>query len=371
MPKHGEKIHKRKDGRWEGRYKTGTTCQGKTKYSSVYGKTYAEVKKKLTDVHSGELFSFNRSNVSFSYVTQQWFLTYKHKFKKSTAHKYEFLITKHILPDLGALKIQKITVIDLNNFAEIKLDSGGLNSSKKLSKSYVRSIMLIVNSIMNFAAQEGLCMPLKSKIYKPIPDKKELIVLNSNELKLLEERLESDFSLTAIGTLIAMKTGLRIGEVCALTWDDIDFENKILHVRNTVSRVRNESDLKSKTKLILDTPKTTSSLRDIPFTDSLDTILKTAFKTSTSKFIISDNEAFVSPRTFEYRYHALLRKYDLPDVNFHVLRHSFATRCIECGVDVKSLSEILGHSNVSITLNTYVHSSIEMKRKQLEKIFEA
>lgn len=172
---------------------------------------------------------------------------------------------------------------------------------------------------------------------------------------------------TKLGILISLNTGLRIGEVCALSWDDIDFERQIFHIRSTVARVKS-MDSGVNSKLIIDKPKTKSSLRDIPIPSKLLTILVSMKKQSKGKYVVSAENSFVSPRTYEYRYHKILDEYNIPSVNYHTLRHTFATRCIEVGVDVKTLSEILGHANVSITLNTYVHSSMELKRQQLEKL---
>ena len=164
-----------------------------------------------------------------------------------------------------------------------------------------------------------------------------------------------------------MNTGLRISEVCALRWNDIDFEAEILHVRSTVARVKGEGG-DCATKLIIDRPKTKASLRDIPISRKLMGALISLYKKRKSEYVVSKKVGFVSPRTYEYRFHKIMMQYDMPAVNYHALRHTFATRCIELGVDVKTLSEILGHANVSITLNTYVHSSMERKREQLEKL---
>ena len=170
--------------------------------------------------------------------------------------------------------------------------------------------------------------------------------------------------------MISLNTGLRLSEICALKWSDIDFENAILHVRTTVARVRNTGE-GSKTKLIIDRPKTKSSFRDIPISSYLMKMLVSLYEKRKSEYVVSDQEGFISPRTYSYRFHKVLEKYNVKQVNYHALRHTFATRCIEHGVDVKTLSEILGHSNASITLNTYVHSSMERKREQLEKLTTA
>lgn len=172
---------------------------------------------------------------------------------------------------------------------------------------------------------------------------------------------------TSAGILISLNTGLRIGEVCALKWSNIDFDKAILHVRSTVARIKNTDDSKS-TKLIIDTPKTKSSIRDIPISNKVMNVLKALHENSKSEYVVSEKAGFVSPRTYEYRFHKVLDECQIQPINYHALRHTFATRCIELGVDVKTLSEILGHSNVSVTLNTYVHSSMERKREQLEKL---
>lgn len=367
MARHGEKIRKRKDGRWEGRYKTGNDDNGRTIYASVYGKSYAEAKEKLKIAESSKNKSLHKNNkIMFSYAVEQWYENQKIKFKKATAHKYKYLIEKHILPSLGSTRIDLLNNNIINEFAGRKLENGSLDGKKGLSKTYVRSMMLIISSVMNYAAEEGWCMPLTSKIYKPTPEKKELLILNENEQSILERNLIHNLSFTAIGILITLQTGLRIGEICALTWDDFDFDNKILYVRSTVSRVNNPDG--EGTILVIDSTKTEASVRAIPFSSILRDLLLSIRKKSISKYVVSERKKFISPRTFEYRYHRLMTQFNLPNINYHALRHTFATRCIEYGVDVKSLSEILGHSNVSITLNTYVHSSMNLKRAQIEKL---
>ena len=158
---------------------------------------------------------------------------------------------------------------------------------------------------------------------------------------------------------------MRIGEVCALRWSDIDFENRIIKVRSTIIRVKGAN---GKTYDEIGPAKTDASIRDIPIYNKLFIPLLKMRKLSNSPYVISEKMDFVNKRTFEYRYHKILKNASIRDINYHALRHSFATRCIECGVDVKSLSEFMGHSNVSVTLNTYVHSSMELKKMQIEKL---
>lgn len=368
MSRHGEKIRKRKDGRWEGRYKIGNDEKGKTLYKSIYGKTYTDVKSKLKEFERSSSYeaTIKQNRKTFFQCIEAWFCSVKFSLKKSTIHKYEYIISKHILPELGNIPLSNIDSNTLNSFAERKLEKGGLNSGKGLSKSYVRTMMLIISAALDFAAEEGWCKNISSKIHKPSPDKCELQILSDIEQYRLEKKLVENLSATTMGMLITLKTGLRIGEICALKWEDFDFTNNILYVRSTVSRIKNPSG--KGTILVIDTPKTHSSMRAIPFNNELKRNLIKIKNNSKSCYVVSDKEGFLSPRTFEYRYHKFMKQYQFPALNYHALRHSFATRCIEYGVDVKSLSEILGHANVSITLNTYVHSSMDLKRAQLNKL---
>lgn len=165
---------------------------------------------------------------------------------------------------------------------------------------------------------------------------------------------------------------MRIGEICALKLSEIDFEDRTIHINNTVSRIPFETKdhWQPKTKLLLSNAKTSTSNRVIPITSTLYNILL-EMKNSESEYLIKGAAyPYTDPRTLQYFFKKTLKKCNLRDINFHALRHSFATRCIESGMDIKSLSEILGHSNVNITLNTYVHSTVILKRKQLEAMID-
>lgn len=369
MSKRGDNIRKRKDGRWEGRYKKGRKPDGSIQYGSIYGKSYREVKSRLSEIAKTPLFTpSSPKEKTFSDVLELWMENSQIRLKGGTINKYRNMIDTHIAPELGNVKISAVSSTLINNYLRQKLQNGRLDNKGGLSPSYVRSIMLIINAAIKFAVAEQLCPPLKTPILKPSNSKTEITVLSVEEQKKLENYLCCELDSTKAGVFISLHTGLRIGEVCALSWDDIDFKNKVIKIRHTVARVRNDDGTKKLTKLIIDGPKTQSSARDIPISTSLLPILEEAHMLSVSSYVISENAQFTSPRTYEYRYHRLLDKSGIASVNYHTLRHTFATRCIEAGVDVKSLSEILGHSNVGITLNTYVHSSMDLKRTQLEKL---
>lgn len=371
MPKKGENIRKRADGRWEGRYKVDTPTDSKTKYHSVYGKTYKEVKDKIRLITSQPALLNEKKQqqpILIKEVITQWLNSSKSIHKGATEVRYEYLIEKHIIPELGDVPLSSVTSSMLTSFMNRKLEQGSLNGKEALSPAYVRSIMSVTLSILQFAVNEGLCQPLNINLQKPSTDKRELEVLSVFDQNRLESALLNNINETKLGILISLNTGLRIGEVCALSWNDIDFENQIFHIRSTVARVKSDDERNGMTKLIIDKPKTKSSLRDIPIPSKLIPILVFMKQRATGIYVVSNNNCFISPRTYEYRYHKILDDCNIPSVNYHTLRHTFATRCIEVGVDVKTLSEILGHANVSITLNTYVHSSMELKRQQLEKL---
>lgn len=370
MAKRGENIHKRKDGRWEGRIIIDRDTTGKAIYKSIYGKSYSEVKQKLVNKIKKQELTNDLNTESyreylFKDVLILWLKNNRIKFKGATENKYQYLIDTHIIPALGDIKLSKISAITVNNFLENKLLNGRIDKNGGLSNSYVKTMMQIITSTLNFAAEENMCKPLSSRIIKPKTEIRSIKILTPYEQKKLEQELIIDMDCTKLGILISLYAGLRIGEICALKWENIDLNNQVICIRSTIARVLDDS---KKSILIIDKPKTKSSTRDIPIASLLLPYLYEMNKKRSSDFVVSDRSDFISPRTYEYRYHKILKKSGLPPINYHALRHSFATRCIEVGVDVKSLSEMLGHSNVSITLNTYVHSSMDLKRSQIEKL---
>lgn len=308
-----------------------------------------------------------RKDYLFEEVLQLWIDNNRIRQKGATVNKYQYMIRRHILPELGGRKLSELTAPLINSFLTRKLLDGRLDKGGGLSPSYVQSLTLIIRSALKFAADEQMCKPLLSPIYKPAAMKKELGILSLEEQRRLERYLAEHPNPTGLAVLLSLHAGLRIGEVCALSWEDLDLTEQVIHVRHTVARVQQAQDAEA-TSLIIDHPKTRASLRDIPISSFLLPSLREAGPSAKKGYVASGQERFVSPRSLEYRYHCLLQKCGVRRVNYHALRHTFATRCVEAGVDVKSLSEILGHANVSVTLNTYVHSSMAMKRVQMEKL---
>lgn len=371
MPRRGDNIRKRKDGRWEARYVKDDYADHPKKYGSVYGKTYQEAKEKRDlIIKQGQMQKPLSGNLLFKDILEFWQDSNRVRLKEASVSRYQNLIDTHILPELGSRRMDQLSATVINRYLAAKLEKGRIDGSGGLSASYVRSITLIISSAINYGAEEHLCSPLSAPITKPSPLQKELSILSIVQQDVLENALMDNMNEEKFLIYITLYTGLRIGEACALRWEDISLESKLLYVRQTVSRVWYSEGDKKRSKLIVSSPKTKSSLRCIPICSKLYDVLKNYPYWKRCGYILPNpnNGGFTSPRTFEYRYKRILKQTGLNPVSYHTLRHTFATRCIERGVDIKSLSEVLGHADASITLKTYVHSSIELKRAQLEKL---
>lgn len=193
-------------------------------------------------------------------------------------------------------------------------------------------------------------------------------VLSISEQEKLERVLREDLSFSNLGILLCLYTGIRIGEVCALTWKDIIAEEQILSVNKTMQRLQQLNGFERKTRIVISSPKSECSIRRIPLPDSIYHLLQSNRCSDDSYILTGRINKFVEPRTMENRFKKVLRLAGVQDTNFHTLRHTFATRCVELGFDIKSLSEILGHASVNITLNRYVHPSMELKQKNMNML---
>ena len=369
MSKKGENIRKRADGRWEGRYRNGYGKNGRPRYSSVYGKTYGEVRKKLSDTRNAKnVYSpLLSKSVTFGDASARWLNANGVRLKEATKSKYAFMLNRHILPYLAPTKLSELDPTQINLFLKDKLNNGSAKG-KGLSPSYVRTMAIIIGAVMGYASSEGLCPPVQNKIYKPKATKKKVAVLSKTDLQRLETHLNIAPPNIKLGILICLNTGLRIGELCALSKKDIDLKSKVINVNRTVSKINRSPSSFGNSHYTLDTPKTETSLRAIPINSSLYPHIKTAIEQNKNEYLVSDTDGFMSPARFYYHYKAFLKKAGLPPINFHALRHTFATQCVNAGVDIKTLSTILGHSSVAVTLDIYVHPSEENTKRQLEKL---
>ena len=371
MPRRGENIRKRKDGRWEGRYIKGRSVYGQAVYGSVYGKSYLDVKQKLS-VQSNKAkkqeLSDQLSCMTFREILFLWLANSKIKLRSQTYAKYFSMIENHLADSIGRNKLSKIGAPIINSFLESKIDNGRKDGKGGLSTSYVKTLGFIIQAAHALAVQLGYCQPLSGDIFSPSRKKVGYMALSVEEQKRLENYVMEDMDGYKLGILLCLHTGLRIGELCGLQWNDIDVNERLITVSKSLQRVKNLERQKDepKTFLKLVEPKTLSSYRSIPIPSYLISVLE-KYMSSPFAFVIADATGdCTDPRTYQNHFKRYLKDCLLPDVNFHALRHSFATRCIEVGMDVKSLSELLGHASVNITLNTYVHSSLEQKRNQVE-----
>ena len=199
--------------------------------------------------------------------------------------------------------------------------------------------------------------------------KHEIEVLSKANQKRIMNYVRENFTFKNLGVYICLSSGIRIGEICALTWNDINTEAGIIYVRKTIQRIYIIENDNRHTELLLDTPKTKNSIRDIPMTKDLLKMLKPLKKILNNNYFVLTNDAKpTEPRTYRNYYKKLMESLKIPELKFHGLRHSFATRCIESNCDYKTVSVILGHSNISTTLNLYVHPNLEQKKKCIDQM---
>ncbi len=363
MARRGENIYKRKDGRWEGRYKSGFKPDGSIKYASVYAKSYAEVKALLSEKRIITAENPASCDLTVNNLFEQWFDNIRLKVKESTYANYYMKYEKHILPALGGLLYEKLTAEKLNDFIITKIKSG-------LSSKYAADIAGVIKSVCRFAHMRYGYADKSENMTIPKGRVQEKVMLDKSEQAILIDYLTKNPTSSNMGILLSLSTGLRVGELCALMWSDIDLKKRIITVRHTMQRIHN---IDGGTKLVITSPKSDSSVRDIPLPEFMVPLLKN-IRSADNTFLLSGTNKIVEPRTMQYRLKSILKRLKLSDVSFHSLRHLFATNCIAVGFDVKTLSEILGHSSVEITLNRYVHSSMERKTecmKLLAKSFLA
>ncbi len=367
MSRRGANIYKRKDGRWEGRIVDEGAEKGERKYRSVYGENYNDVKAKLDLMKKswkpeGEPVKGSMADVMYTWMKEKGPL-----WKKSTYAAYRQVTDKYIIPCLGNVRADKVDGRALMDFAEsIRREA----EDEPVSEEYIRNICGIALRALRYVKKkyhyaieipENQIMPIK-RGQVMLPGEKDMAVL---EKYLLENAQDN----TCLGILIAFYTGMRIGEICALTWEDVSLTEGVIYIRRNLQRVKTGAgDVgKSSTEILVQAPKTSASFRIIPIPPVLAPLLKKYRREDGEYIIKGKKKAWVEPRTLQYRFARILESCGIEGFHFHMLRHAFATRCMDKGFDAKSLSEILGHSSVQVTLNLYVHSSLQHKKELMEK----
>lgn len=281
-----------------------------------------------------------------------WLKNQKIYLKYSTFTNYCNISHNQIIPNLGDYEVDQLNNDILQEFILNRLKQGRCDGKGGISQKYAQDIIAVLK----------LTLGKEVEIQLPYSSPKEVEIFEKTDQVTLINSLQSKITNKNFGILLTIHTGLRIGELCALKWSDINFDTQLLHINKTMIRTYTKED---GSKLNITAPKTRSSIRTIPLNKW---IMQYAvlLRGSDNEYIVTGKEKYIEPNKYRLYYNRQLKDLDLPHRKFHSLRHTFATRCIECGCDYKSLSELLGHSNVSITMNLYVHPQMELKRKCVE-----
>ena len=300
----------------------------------------------------------------FKKVVELWQADKQQYVKKSTFAAYSLLITNHLLPAFAGNA--DIHEEDVQQFVFKKLGEG-------LSQKSVKDILIVLKMVLRFGVKYNLIAHHQIDIRFPTErERQEVEVLSKANQRKIMEFVKSNFTFQNLGIYICLSAGLRIGEVCALTWDDIDTEQGVIYVTKTIQRIYLVGEIEKRTEVIIDTPKSKNSIREIPMTRDLLRIVKPLKKVVNGSFyVLTNSVAPTEPRTYRNYYKRLMKQLNIPALKFHGLRHSFATRCIESNCDYKTVSVLLGHSNISTTLNLYVHPNMEQKKRCVEQMFKA
>lgn len=368
MGRHGENIRKRKDGRWEARYMVYDVQKEKKVGKSVYGHTYDEAKKKRADIMyllenpPAKTQQAVIKNILFDKAAEQWLDAVKARkdLKPSTFEKYSMVYHTHLKGALGKAGLDELT----DSFIKEKI-SDHLSVTMP-SFNTQKGIYCVLNQILKYASvyYSSVLPSIQKPVLKAVP--KPIKVFTKTEQSKLFTTLYHQIDLFKMAVLLCIFTGLRIGELCSLKWSDIDTENKIFTVKRTVQRLYINDSI-TKTALVETVPKSCHSMREIPLPNS---IMKLLLNFQNDKEYIFGGNKPLDPKTMRNHYKKILEEAGIPYKTFHTLRHTYATNSVENGVDTKSLCELLGHSSVQITLNYYMHPSIETKRRQADKLYD-
>ena len=346
------KIYFRKDGKFEIRYHYGYKENDIPNYRSVYGKSKKEVIDNYRNViddllGKNDLLIYDKTYIG--YDINSWLNSAKIKNKKSTYSNYQYIIKSRIIPKFANVRKKSISLEIINKFTLELICEG-------LKEKTIKDILILLQQILKYG-------DIHIKIPMPKVPRNEIQILKKDEQIKLEKELINNLNEKTFGIYFGLYTGLRIGELCALQWKNIDLKNKKVKIKKTLIRIKNpDENSRKKTIVIIDEPKSLTSIREIPIPNFLIPLMNNLSKDTTpDTFLVSGTEKFIETRTYFNNYKKILIRIDLRFYNFHALRHTFATRCIERGFDPKTLSEILGHSSVKITLERYVHPNYKNK----------
>lgn len=348
--------------KWELRIILGYKEDGSTIYTSLFTNGYPNIEIRKAN----EAIENTIDSIRYEKIIEMWLKNHRMSVKDQTIQKYENIIRLYIMPNLGHYDIQMIDAHLINEFIQdLKRDkqSGGY----QLSLSTIKSTISVIKSTINYAEILGYHINLRGKILYPKNySNTKTKTLSKEERVVLESYLVDNLSPIHLGILLCLYCGFRIGEICALKWKDIDLSKNVININYTMQRIKCDETFR-KTKIVLCKPKSQHSCRQVPIPHDIISFLKYQYVNNDNAYLLTGNENyFIEPRSLNKKYTKILKRCKISHINFHALRHTFATRCIEIGMDVKTLSEILGHASVEITLNKYVHPSINRKQEQMQ-----
>lgn len=301
-------------------------------------------------------------------LAEKWFYRVKPQVKESTYRKYRNLWTLYLEPSFGQLPVSQIKNQTVEQFCSRLRTSGG-SKQTGLSARTVSAALSLLRSMLHLASRLDIPVSCDLQALNIRQEQTSIRVFTQEEQHTLCAYLTSEFSLKNTGILLCLFTGIRIGELCALRWEDIHLKQRVICIRHTMQRLQTEESCAKKTKILITPPKSSHSIRTIPLPENFSALLASIEPDSGKGYLLTGSEQhWIEPRSMQNHFKRVLQLCHIAPANFHTLRHTFATRCIEVGFDVKSLSEILGHANVSITMNRYVHPSMELKRDQMQKL---
>ncbi len=364
-----ETVWQLSDGNWKAQYLKGYDSNGKAEYAIIAGRSYEEVKSASLSLSAPEIPLYFGKIKTYNDCLDSWLEYVKPRVKESSYVRYYNIAKNHFRPALGELEVNDIRTPDVERFVSHLLKSGQKNGGG-LSSSNAANILVVLRDTFRFAEMQGLRVQCRFDRLQLRRNSEEVKVLSRHDEDLLVFHLTADPTKYKTGVMLALCTGIRIGELCALQWKNISLDDKLMRICATLQRVQIPGSTDSpKTHVVLSEPKSDAARRIIPLPDFLVPMMGKHKAPPDAFFLSGEADRRIEPRVMQIKFKEYLTAAGVKDVNFHVLRHTFATRCVEAGFDIKSLSELLGHSNVQMTLNKYVHSTLEQKRINMDKLY--
>ena len=364
MARHGENIYKRKDGRYEGRYVIGKHANGRTRFGYVYARQYREVRRKLLERKAsmlGDSTSTAPSGKTLGAWLRRWMEDeVRETVKASSYQTYCTLMNIHLLPRLGAYALCAVTPGIVAEFIGELRQSG-------LSVNTAKNAYRLLAACMRAAHEKGLIFtnPCRKIRIRDDETLEQRVLSHAEQRQITEKAQEKDLS-----ALLGLYTGMRLGEICALKWSDIHWESRTLSVKRTVQRIRREIKAPGDdagTALFVGTPKSVHSRRLLPLPELLAEKLRTLHR-GQAGYVFGTEKRAAEPRSVQRKFGRLMKCLRIEGAHFHTLRHTFATRLIELGTDIKTVSTLLGHSSVRTTMEFYAHSLSECQRSAVERL---